>query len=251
MSLLVVGLSHRSAPVSVLERAALSADAQASCCSDTLAARARRPRRPCWPPATASSCTPTWTSSTRASPSCPRCSPQHSGVGLGGAHPVPLRALRGPGRPPPVLGGLRAGLDGRRRGRRSSARSRTRSRSGRSCTPRAGCINDLFQQALRVGKRAHSETGIDRAGQSLVTFGLEQLAGPARTSRVGRGQAGAGDRRRLDVLAGRGDAGAGRCRRTGRRQPDAGARGAAGRDAGPSTRGRRARRADGRPSPMS
>jgi glutamyl-tRNA reductase len=37
-------------------------------------------------------------------------------------------------------------------------------------------INDLFQQALRVGKRAHSETGIDRAGQSLVTFGLEQLA---------------------------------------------------------------------------
>jgi glutamyl-tRNA reductase len=27
-----------------------------------------------------------------------------------------------------------------------------------------------------VGKRAHSETGIDRAGQSLVTFGLEQLA---------------------------------------------------------------------------
>ncbi len=38
-------------------------------------------------------------------------------------------------------------------------------------------LNDLFQQALRVGKRAHSETGIDRAGQSLVTFGLEQLAG--------------------------------------------------------------------------
>ena len=28
MSLLVVGLSHRSAPVSVLERAALNADAQ-------------------------------------------------------------------------------------------------------------------------------------------------------------------------------------------------------------------------------
>ncbi|GAU67783.1 glutamyl-tRNA reductase [Streptomyces sp. NBRC 110611] len=37
-------------------------------------------------------------------------------------------------------------------------------------------LNDLFQQALRVGKRAHSETGIDKAGQSLVTFGLEQLA---------------------------------------------------------------------------
>jgi glutamyl-tRNA reductase len=37
-------------------------------------------------------------------------------------------------------------------------------------------LNELFQQALRVGKRAHSETGIDKAGQSLVTFGLEQIA---------------------------------------------------------------------------
>ncbi|MCX4583625.1 glutamyl-tRNA reductase [Streptomyces sp. NBC_01481] len=37
-------------------------------------------------------------------------------------------------------------------------------------------IGELFQQALRVGKRAHSETGIARAGQSLVAFGLEQVA---------------------------------------------------------------------------
>jgi glutamyl-tRNA reductase len=35
-------------------------------------------------------------------------------------------------------------------------------------------LNDLFQQALRVGKRAHSETEIDRAGQSLVTVALSQ-----------------------------------------------------------------------------
>ncbi|MEV4556698.1 glutamyl-tRNA reductase [Kitasatospora sp. NPDC049285] len=40
-------------------------------------------------------------------------------------------------------------------------------------------LNELFQQALRVGKRAHSETGIDKAGQSLVTFGLEQVAAGA------------------------------------------------------------------------
>jgi glutamyl-tRNA reductase len=37
-------------------------------------------------------------------------------------------------------------------------------------------LNELFQQALRVGKRAHSETDIDKAGQSLVTFGLERIA---------------------------------------------------------------------------
>jgi glutamyl-tRNA reductase len=34
-------------------------------------------------------------------------------------------------------------------------------------------LNDLAQTALRVGKRAHSETGLDRAGQSLVTAALD------------------------------------------------------------------------------
>jgi glutamyl-tRNA reductase len=34
-------------------------------------------------------------------------------------------------------------------------------------------LNELAQQALRVGKRAHAETEIDRAGQSLVTVGLQ------------------------------------------------------------------------------
>lgn len=38
-------------------------------------------------------------------------------------------------------------------------------------------LNDLVQNALRVGKRAHSETGLDRAGQSLVTAALD-LAAP-------------------------------------------------------------------------
>ncbi|HEX4813774.1 MAG TPA: glutamyl-tRNA reductase [Nonomuraea sp.] len=37
-------------------------------------------------------------------------------------------------------------------------------------------LNDLVQQALRVGKRAHTDTGIDQAGASLVTAGLA-LAG--------------------------------------------------------------------------
>ncbi|MBE1486804.1 glutamyl-tRNA reductase [Plantactinospora soyae] len=37
-------------------------------------------------------------------------------------------------------------------------------------------LHELMQQALRVGKRAHSETDIDRAGQSVVTAALD-LAG--------------------------------------------------------------------------
>lgn len=35
-------------------------------------------------------------------------------------------------------------------------------------------LHELVQQALRVGKRAHSETGIDAAGASLVAVGLAQ-----------------------------------------------------------------------------
>lgn len=34
-------------------------------------------------------------------------------------------------------------------------------------------LHELMQQALRVGKRAHTETGIDRAGQSVVTAALD------------------------------------------------------------------------------
>jgi len=34
-------------------------------------------------------------------------------------------------------------------------------------------LHELFQTALRVGKRVHSETGIDEAGKSLVSVGLE------------------------------------------------------------------------------
>jgi glutamyl-tRNA reductase len=38
-------------------------------------------------------------------------------------------------------------------------------------------VNALFQQGLRVGKRAHAETGIDRAGPSLVAVAFDEAAG--------------------------------------------------------------------------
>ncbi|MFC0040517.1 glutamyl-tRNA reductase [Actinomadura rayongensis] len=37
-------------------------------------------------------------------------------------------------------------------------------------------LHDVVQQALRVGKRAHHETGIDKAGASLVGVGLDVAA---------------------------------------------------------------------------
>ncbi|GLY95456.1 glutamyl-tRNA reductase [Actinoplanes sp. NBRC 103695] len=37
-------------------------------------------------------------------------------------------------------------------------------------------LHELMQQTLRVGKRAHAETGIDKAGQSVVTAALDVAA---------------------------------------------------------------------------
>jgi glutamyl-tRNA reductase len=45
-------------------------------------------------------------------------------------------------------------------------------------------LNVLFQQALRVGKRSHAETDIDRAAPSLVTAALERIPGSVDGRRV-------------------------------------------------------------------
>jgi glutamyl-tRNA reductase len=39
-------------------------------------------------------------------------------------------------------------------------------------------LSDVSRVALRAGKRAHTETGIDAAGQNLVTLGLDRAVGP-------------------------------------------------------------------------
>ncbi len=49
-------------------------------------------------------------------------------------------------------------------------------------------LGELFQQALRVGKRAHTETDLDSAGRSIVQAGLDgataALGGPAELAGV-------------------------------------------------------------------
>ncbi|MEU3253619.1 glutamyl-tRNA reductase [Streptomyces sp. NPDC006997] len=174
MSLLVVGLSHRSAPVSVLERAALHADAQAKLAQDTVAAE----------PATEAALLATcnrielYADVDKFHAGVAELSTllaQHSGVGL--EELTPYLYVHYEDRAVHHLFSVACGLDSMVVGegqilgqiKDSLARAQELHTAGR-------LLNDLFQQALRVGKRAHSETGIDRAGQSLVTFGLEQLA---------------------------------------------------------------------------
>jgi glutamyl-tRNA reductase len=50
-------------------------------------------------------------------------------------------------------------------------------RFGQEAAPVGPALNSLFQQALRVGKRAHAETDIDRAGPSLVAAALDEATG--------------------------------------------------------------------------
>ncbi|MFF7858119.1 glutamyl-tRNA reductase [Streptomyces sp. NPDC007904] len=174
MSLLVVGLSHRSAPVSVLERASLSADAQVKLLQDTVAAE------PATEAAVLATCNriELYADVDKFHAGVAELSTllaQHSGVGL--EELTPYLYVHYEDRAVHHLFSVACGLDSMVVGegqilgqiKDSLARAQELHTAGR-------LINDLFQQALRVGKRAHSETGIDRAGQSLVTFGLEQLA---------------------------------------------------------------------------
>ncbi|MDT0439352.1 MULTISPECIES: glutamyl-tRNA reductase [Streptomyces] len=174
MSLLVVGLSHRSAPVSVLERAALHADAQIKLLQDTVAAE------PAAEAAVLATCNriELYADVDKFHAGVAELSTLlalHSGVGLDEL--TPHLYVHYEDRAVHHLFSVACGLDSMVVGegqilgqmKDALAKAQTLHTAGR-------LLNDLFQQALRVGKRAHSETGIDRAGQSLVTFGLEQLA---------------------------------------------------------------------------
>lgn len=174
MSLLVVGLSHRSAPVSVLERASLGMDAQSKLLRDTVAAE------PAAEGAVLATCNriELYADVDKFHAGVAELSTllaQHSGVGL--EELTPYLYVHYEDRAVHHLFSVACGLDSMVVGegqvlgqiKDSLARAQEMHTAGR-------LLNDLFQQALRVGKRAHSETGIDRAGQSLVTFGLEQLA---------------------------------------------------------------------------
>ncbi|MBB4894417.1 glutamyl-tRNA reductase [Streptomyces olivoverticillatus] len=174
MSLLVVGLSHRSAPVSVLERAALTRETQARLVHDTLTAE------PATEAAVLATCNriELYADVDKFHAGVAELSTllaRHSGVSL--EELTPYLYVHYEDRAVHHLFSVACGLDsmvvgeGQILGQIKDALA-----LGQELHTAGRLLNDLFQQALRVGKRAHSETGIDKAGQSLVTFGLERLA---------------------------------------------------------------------------
>ncbi|WP_030620350.1 glutamyl-tRNA reductase [Streptomyces sclerotialus] len=177
MSLLVVGLSHRSAPVSILERAALAPDSRGKLLQDVVSAE------PAAESAVLSTCNriELYADVDKFHAGVAELSTllaQHSGVSLDEL--TPYLYVHYEDRAVHHLLSVACGLDSMVVGegqilgqiKDALALAQDQHTAGR-------LLNDLFQQALRVGKRAHSETGIDKAGQSLVTFGLEQLSGAA------------------------------------------------------------------------
>lgn len=181
MSLLVVGLSHRSAPVSVLERAALAPQLRGKLLQDAAGAE------PVAEAAVLATCNriELYADVDKFHAGVAELSTllaQHGGASL--EELTPYLYVHYEDRAVHHLFSVACGLDSMVVGegqilgqiKDALAVAQEQHTAGR-------LLNDLFQQGLRVGKRAHSETGIDKAGQSLVTFGLEQLAadGPMDT----------------------------------------------------------------------
>ncbi|MEW1753604.1 glutamyl-tRNA reductase [Streptomyces angustmyceticus] len=186
MTLLVVGLSHRSAPVSVLERAALAPEARGKLLQDAVSAE------PVTESAVLSTCNriELYADVDKFHAGVAELSTllaRHSGAGL--EELTPYLYVHYEDRAVHHLFSVACGLDSMVVGegqilgqiKDALAVAQELHTAGR-------LLNDLFQQALRVGKRAHSETGIDKAGQSLVTFGLEQLAGGRDVETWARGK---------------------------------------------------------------
>ncbi|MGH3311371.1 MAG: glutamyl-tRNA reductase [Streptomyces sp.] len=186
MSLLVVGLSHRSAPVSVLDRAALAPQVRSKLLQDVMGAE------PAAEAAVLSTCNriELYADVDKFHAGVAELSTllaRHSGVGL--EELTPHLYVHYEDRAVHHLFSVACGLDSMVVGegqilgqiKDALAVAQDQHTAGR-------LLNDLFQQALRAGKRAHSETGIDKAGQSLVTFGLEQLAGDEPVAEWVRGK---------------------------------------------------------------
>ncbi|MGN6243367.1 MAG: glutamyl-tRNA reductase [Motilibacteraceae bacterium] len=179
MSVLVVGLSHRTAPVAVLERAALAPEVAAKLAADV---------------ANAAHVAESVVLST-----CNRVE-VYAEVDKfhGGVAGVAERLARATGVDIDVLTphlyvhyddravhhlfSVACGLDSMVVGEgQILGQVKLSLRSAQEVGAAGRVLNELLQHALRVGKRAHSETAIDRAGQSLVTVGLdqaEQVVGP-------------------------------------------------------------------------
>ena len=172
MSVLVVGLSHRTSPVSLLERAALTGDALAKLLSDA--------------------CASEHVAEVAVLSTCNRVEiyavvekfhggladvsellARHAGLGL--EQLTPHLYVHYEDRAVQHLFSVTCGLDSMVVGESQIVgQVKAALALGQELGTAGRVLNELVQHALRVGKRARSETGIDQAGRSLVGVGVER-----------------------------------------------------------------------------
>ncbi|MDQ4085048.1 MAG: glutamyl-tRNA reductase [Actinomycetota bacterium] len=180
MSVLVVGVSHRSAPVPVLERLALDDDGLGKLAEDMLDSAHVSEA------AVISTCNRVeiYAEVDRFHGSVEDLSAMLAArAGESRADVIPHLYVHFDEGAVAHLFAVAAGLDSMVVGESQIlGQVRDALRRGQDAGTVGSALNALFQQALRVGKRAHAETDIDRAGQSLLTVSLDQVA-PELTGR--------------------------------------------------------------------
>jgi glutamyl-tRNA reductase len=170
VSVLAVGLSHRTAPVALLEQVAVAGDSLAKLVTDLTAAE---PVAEC---VVLSTCNRVEVYADVATfhggvAEVSELLAQHAGLPIDVL--TPHLYVHYEDRAVQHLFGVACGLDSMVVGETQVlGQVRLALRTAQELGSVSRSLNELFQQALRVGKRAHTETGIDRAGASLVSVGL-------------------------------------------------------------------------------
>ena len=186
MSLLAIGLSHRTAPMPVLERVALSPDLAAKLLGDAVGTEHVREA------IAVATCNrlEIYADVTKFHGALTDLSELISHyTGVDAQELTPHLYVHYDQRAAAHLFSVACGLDSMVIGEpQVLGQLRAALAAGQRLGTAGRVLNDLAQTALRVGKRAHSETGLDQAGQSLVTAALDlalpQLPGPLRRACV-------------------------------------------------------------------
>lgn len=179
MSVLVVGMSHRSAPIDVLERASLDTDAAVKLAHRALESASVTEA------AVISTCNrvEVYVEADRfhnALEDVSRLLAEQSGMGREDL--VHHAYVHYDDSAVAHLFSVASGMDSMILGESQIlGQVRQALHTGQAEATIGSALNALFQQALRIGKRGHAETGIDRLAPSTVTAGLDAV-GPVVTA---------------------------------------------------------------------
>lgn len=174
MSVLIVGLSHKSAPLEVIERVAADADLAVKLALDALETSSVSEA------AVISTCNrvEVYVESERFHGAVEQISQLLADHGrLGRDELVRHVYVHYDDAAVAHLFAVAAGLDSMILGESQIlGQVRAALHTGQRESTVGPALNALFQQALRIGKRGHAETGIDRLAPSVVTAGLDAVS---------------------------------------------------------------------------